>query len=69
MATRHTLFKLNIRKHLWKGDLIVKKELPKLENFLEELQKNWKAVKKLMKITKKTMKKQFNKKNDETYKN
>jgi len=39
-ATKHTPFELNFGRHPWKGDLIVKMELPKLENFLEELQKS-----------------------------
>jgi len=38
MAIRHTPFKLNFGSHPWKGDLTVKTELPKLEDFLEELQ-------------------------------
>jgi len=38
MATEHTPFKLNFGKHLWKGNLIIKIELPKLEDFLEGLQ-------------------------------
>jgi len=37
-------------------------ELPKLETFLEKLQKSWKIVKISMEKTKKAMKKQFNKK-------
>ena len=35
----------------------MKTELPKLEDFLEELQKSWKVVKKSIEITKKAMKK------------
>ena len=34
-ATRHTPFKLNFGRHLWKGNLTVKMELPKLEDFLK----------------------------------
>ena len=41
---------------------MVKTELPKLEDFLEELQKSWKVVKKSMEIAKEAMKKQFDKK-------
>jgi len=41
---------------------MVKTELPKLEDFLEELQKSWKVVKKSMEIVKEAMKKQFDKK-------
>jgi len=35
----------------------VKTELPKLESFLQELQKSWKVAKKLMEMAKKAMKK------------
>jgi len=37
-ATGYTLFKLNFGRHPLKGDLIVKTELPKFENFLKKLQ-------------------------------
>ena len=37
-------------------------ELPKLNNFLKELQKSWKKVKILMDMAKEAMKKQFDKK-------
>ena len=59
MATEHTLFELNFERYLWKEDLTVKIELPKLENFLEELQTSWEAVKKLIEITKEAIKRQF----------
>ena len=62
VTTEHTLFKLNFERHPWKVNLIIKTELPKLENFLEKLQGSWEAAKKLMEITKKAMKKQFDKK-------
>jgi len=39
-ATEHTPFELNFERYPWKGDLIVKMELPKLEDFLEGLQKS-----------------------------
>ena len=39
-----------------------KTELPKLEDFLEGLQKSWEVAKKLMEITKEAMKGQFDKK-------
>ena len=61
-AKGYTPFKLNFGRHLQKGDLIIKKELPKLETFLKELQRSWKIVKSLMKKAKKAMKKQFNQK-------
>jgi len=43
-------------------DLIVKMELPKLEDFLKRLQRSWKVAKKSIEIAKETMKKQFDKK-------
>ena len=61
VAINYTLFELSFRRHLWKGDLTVKIELLKLEDFLEGLQKSQKTVKKLIKIAKKAMKKQFDK--------
>ena len=61
MIIGHTLFKLNFRRHLWKGNLAINMKLPKLEIFLEELQRSQKAVKKSIETAKKT-KKQFDKK-------
>ena len=43
-------------------DLTIKMELPKLEDFLEGLQRSWEVVKKSIEITKEAMKKQFDKK-------
>ena len=40
MATGKTLFKLNFGKHLWKGNLVVQIEFPKLEDFLTGLQRS-----------------------------
>jgi len=37
-------------------------ELPKLETFLEKLQRSWKIVKSLMKKAKEAIEKQFNQK-------
>jgi len=37
-------------------------ELPKLEYFLEELQKSWELVKKFIEMAKEAIKKQFDKK-------
>ena len=37
-------------------------ELPKLEDFLERLQRSWEVTKKSIKIAKKAIKKQFDKK-------
>ena len=56
IATKYTLFKLKFRRYLWKGDLIVKMELPKLEDFLEGLQKSWEVAKKSIEVVKKVIK-------------
>ena len=61
VAINYIPFELSFRRHLWKGDLTVKIELLKLEDFLEGLQKSQKTVKKLIEIAKKAMKKQFDK--------
>ena len=62
IATERTSFKLNFGQHLWKGNLSVKTELSKLENFLDGLQRSWQEAKKLMEIAKEAMKRQFDKK-------
>jgi len=38
-ATGWIPFKLNFERHLWKGDLVVQTEFPRLEEFLTGLQK------------------------------
>jgi len=40
-STGYTPFELNFGQHLWKRDITIKTELPKLETFLEELQRSW----------------------------
>jgi len=62
VATGHILFKLNFRRYSWKDDLTVKIKLPKLEDFLEGLQKSWNAVRRLIKMAKKAIKKKFDRK-------
>ena len=62
MATEYIPFKLNFGKYPWKKDLIIRIELPKLNDFLEGLQRSWDKAKKLMDIAKKAIKKQYNKK-------
>jgi len=57
MVTEYTSFKLNFGKNPWKGDLIVKTELPRLEDFFEGLQKSWEVAKKSMKMAKEAIKK------------
>jgi len=61
-ATGRILFELNFGQYPWKDNLTVKTELPKLEDFLNRLQRSWKKAKKLMEIEKKAMKRQFDKK-------
>ena len=39
-ATGRTPFKLNFGRHPWKGDLVIQKEFPRLEEFLMGLQKS-----------------------------
>jgi len=56
-TTGYTLFKLNFEKHLWKENLIVKIELPKLEIFLKGLQISWKIAKKVNKNGKRSYEK------------
>ena len=56
MATERTPFKFNFRRHLWKGNLTIQIELPKLEDFLIGLQRSWEEVMRLMEITKEAMK-------------
>jgi len=40
-ATGRTLFKLNFRRHSWKGDLMVQMEIPQVKEFLIGIQKSW----------------------------
>ena len=61
-TTGYIPFELNFGRHLWKGDLTIKIELPKLETFLKKLQRSWETAKLSIEKAKKTMKKQFNKK-------
>ena len=61
-ATEHTLFELNFGRYSQKRNLTIKIELPKLEIFLKELQKSWKAAKMSMKMAKEVIKKQFDRK-------
>ena len=61
-AIEYISFKLKFGQHQWKGNITVKTELPKLEDFLKKLQESWEMEKKSMKIVKEAMKKQFDKK-------
>ena len=62
VATGRTLFKLNFGRHLWKGDLVVQSEIPRVEEFLVGLQKSWEQAIKAMEEVQKNMKRQFDKK-------
>ena len=62
MATGRTSFELKFGQHLWKGNLMVQMDFPKIEEFLVKLQKSWEEAKKSMETAKEAIKKQFNKK-------
>ena len=47
-ATGKIPFKLNFRRHSWKGDLMVQMEIPWVEKFLIGIQKSWKQTTKAM---------------------
>ena len=64
MATGRTPFKLNFGKHLWKGDLVIQSEFPRVEEFLSGLQKSWEQIMKSMEEAQKNMKRQFDKKDE-----
>jgi len=61
-VTRRISFELNFGRYLWKENLTVEMKLPKLEDFLEGLQRSWDKARISMNIAKEAMKKQFNKK-------
>jgi len=62
MAIGHTPFKLNFGRYPWKRNLTIKTELPKLNNFLKELQRSWNKARILIDMAKEAIKKQFDKK-------
>ena len=66
MATERTPFELNFGRYSWKGNLTMQTEFPKLEEFLIGLQKSQKEAIKLVEIAKEAMKRQFNKKKQNT---
>ena len=61
-ATDRTPFKLNFGRHPWKGDLMVQMGIPRIEDFLIEIQKSWEHATKAMEEAQKNIKKQFDKK-------
>ena len=62
VAIGYTSFKLTFGRHSWKRNLIIRIELPKLNDFLKKLQRSWDKVKRSTNMTKEAMKKQYNKK-------
>ena len=56
-AIGKTLFELNFGRHPWKGDLMVQTEIPRVEEFVKELQKSWEQATNAMKEAQKKMKK------------
>jgi len=66
VAIGYILFELNFGRYLWKGNLTVKIELPKLDNFLNKLRKSWEIAKNSIEIAKEVIKRQFNKKRQNT---
>jgi len=40
-ATGKTPFELNFGKHPWKGNLMVKMDIPQVEDFISGLQRSW----------------------------
>ena len=61
-AMGKTSFELNFGRHPWKGDLMVKMDIPRVEDFLSRLQRSWEQATKAMEEAQKNMKKQFDKK-------
>ena len=57
VAIGHTPFELNFERHPWKRDLKIKTELPKLNDFLEGLQRSWDKARILIDMAKEAMKK------------
>ena len=50
-------FKLNFGRHLWKGNLIIRIELPKIDDFLKGIQRSWNKTRILIDMVKEAMKK------------
>ena len=57
-----TPFELNFGRHPWKEDLMVKMDIPRVEDFLSRLQRSSEQATKAMEEAQKSMKKQFDKK-------
>ena len=61
-VTERTPLKLNFGRHPWKDNLVIQIEIPRVEEFLVEIQKSQEQVTKTMEEAQKNMKRQFNKK-------
>ena len=44
VATGKIPFELNFGRHPWKGDLMVQTEIPRVEEFMKNIQESWKHV-------------------------
>jgi len=55
-ATGKMPFELNLGRHPWKGDLMVQMEIPRVEEFIKELQKSWKQATNAIEEAQKNMK-------------
>ena len=61
-AMGKTPFELNFGRHPWKGDLIVQTEIPRVEEFIKNIQESWKHAAQAMEEAQKNIKQQFDKK-------
>ena len=50
-ATGKTLFKLNFGRHPWKGDLMVKTDILRVEDFHSGLQRSWEQATKAIEVS------------------
>ena len=62
VVTNKTPFELNFGRHPWKGDLMVQTEIPRVEEFMKNIQESWKHAIQAMEEAQKNMKQQFDKK-------
>jgi len=60
-ATGHSPFCVNYGRHPWKGNLTVEMEIPSLEDLLKKMKTTREEAKTAIEKTKKTMKRQYNK--------
>jgi len=62
IATGRTPFELNFERHLWKDNLMVQTEIPRVEKSLVWIQRSWEQATKTMEEAQKNIKRQFDKK-------